>query len=108
MPGNAMLASAMPVNLPVGMLYAFLLVLARVGCAFTFFPLPGIKGSPEPVRVALAVGFTLSLFARWPVVNASAVTISTLAGWAAAEAVLGIAIGVSVAIVLEAFTLAAQ
>ena len=42
-----MLASAMPVNLPVGMLYAFLLVLARVGGAFTFVPLPGSKARPN-------------------------------------------------------------
>jgi flagellar biosynthetic protein FliR len=95
-------------TLSVGTLYAFLLVLARVGGALTFVPLPGINALPEPVRVALAMGFTLSLYARWPVIDAAAVTIATLAGWAAAEAALGIAIGVCVAIVLEAFTMAAQ
>jgi flagellar biosynthetic protein FliR len=95
-------------TLSVGTLYAFLLVLARVGGALTFVPLPGINALPEPVRVALAMGFTLSLHARWPVIDASGVTIATLAGWAAAEAALGIAIGVCVAIVLEAFTMAAQ
>jgi flagellar biosynthetic protein FliR len=100
----------MPANLTlsVGTLYAFLLVLARVGGALTFVPLPGMNAVPEPVRAALAVGFTLSLYARWPVVNASGVTIATLAGWAVAEAALGIAIGVCVAIVLETFTMAAQ
>jgi flagellar biosynthetic protein FliR len=95
-------------TLSVGTLYAFLLVLARVGGALVFVPLPGIKSAPEPVRAALALGFTLALFARWPVVQAANVTGATLAGWAAAEAVLGIAIGVSVAIVLEAFSLAGQ
>ena len=89
----------MPANLTlsVGTLYAFLLVLARVAGALTFVPLPGIKSVPEPVRAALAAALTLALFARWPVVNASMVTIGTLAEWAVAEAVLGIAIGVSVA-----------
>lgn len=94
--------------LSAGTLYGFLLVLARVGGALTFVPLPGIKGVPEPVRAALALGFTLALSARWPVVDAGRVTAMKLAGWVVSEAVVGIAIGVTVAIVLEAFTLAAQ
>lgn len=100
----------MPDNLTlsVGTLYAFLLVLARVGGALVFVPLPGLKGAPEPVRAALALGFTLALFGRWPAIDASNVTPVKLLAWAASEAALGIAIGVSVAIVLEAFTLAAQ
>jgi flagellar biosynthetic protein FliR len=100
----------MPANvtLSVGALYAFLLVLARVGGALIFVPLPGIKGVPQPARAALALGFTLALSARWPAVNAEVVTAMRLAGWAAAEAAVGIAIGICVAIVLEAFTLAAQ
>jgi flagellar biosynthetic protein FliR len=100
----------MPANvtLSVGTLYAFLLVLARVGGALVFVPLPGIKSAPQPVRVVLAFGFTLALYGRWPAVNAEVVTAMRLAGWAAAEAAVGIAIGVSVSIVLEAFNLAAQ
>ena len=54
------------------------------------------------------MAFTLALFSRWPVVPTDGVTVAVLAGWALAEAAVGIAIGVSVAIVLEAFTLAAQ
>jgi len=100
----------MPANvtLSAGSLYAFLLVLARVGGALIFVPLPGIKGGPQAARAALALGFTLALYGRWPLVNAEAVTGMRMAGWAAAEAAIGIAIGVSVAIVLEAFGLAAQ
>jgi len=92
----------------VGPLYAFLLVLARVGGALIFVPLPGIKGGPAPARAALALGFTLALYGRWPEVNAGAVTGMRMAGWAAAEAAVGIALGVAVAMVLEAFGLAAQ
>jgi flagellar biosynthetic protein FliR len=100
----------MPNNLTLsaGMLYAFLLVLARVGGSLVFIPLPGLKGAPEPVRAALALAFTLALFGRWPAVDASSVTPFKLLAWAASEAALGIGIGVSVAIVLEAFSLAAQ
>jgi len=94
--------------LSAGALYGFLLVLARVAGALTFVPLPGVKGAPEPVRAALALGFTLALRARWPVVEAGQVTAMKMTAWAASEAVVGIAIGVTVAIVLEAFTLAAQ
>ena len=95
-------------TLSAATLYAFLLVLARVGGALIFVPLPGVKGAPEPVRAALALGFTLALVSRWPAIDVAAVTPARLAGWALAEAALGIAIGVSVAIVLEAFALAAQ
>jgi flagellar biosynthetic protein FliR len=95
-------------TLSVGTLYAFLLVLTRVGGALVFVPLPGMKSAPEPVKIALSLSFTFALFGRWPAVDASNVTPMTLVAWAASEAALGIAIGVSVAIVLEAFSLAAQ
>jgi flagellar biosynthetic protein FliR len=100
----------MPAELTLssGTLYAFLLVLARVSGALVFVPLPGVRGAPETVRAALALGFTLALAARWPSIAGSAVTVGTLVAWLAAEAALGIAIGVSVAIVLEAFMMAAQ
>jgi flagellar biosynthetic protein FliR len=100
MPGN--------LTLSAGTLYAFLVVLARVSGALVFVPLPGLKGAPEPVRAALALGFTLALFGRWPAIDASNVTPAKLLAWAVSEAALGIGIGVSVAIVIEAFTLAAQ
>jgi flagellar biosynthesis protein FliR len=96
------------ITLSLGLLYSFLLVLARVGGALIFVPLPGVKGSPEAVRAALAAGFTLALFARWPAVEATVAAPLTMAGWAVSEAAIGIAIGVPVAIVLEAFILAAQ
>jgi flagellar biosynthetic protein FliR len=96
------------ITLSLGTLYAFLLVLARVGGALVFVPLPGAKNTPEPARVALALGFTLALAARWPVVDPHAAGAARLAMWAAAEATVGIAIGIIVATVLEVFVLAAQ
>jgi flagellar biosynthetic protein FliR len=59
------------------------------------------------VKVALSVAFALALFSRWPAVDPQ-VGIGTLATRILSEAALGLAIGVSVAIVLEAFTFAAQ
>ena len=96
------------VTLSMGTLYAFLLVLARVAGALVFVPLPGVKGGPQPARAALALGMTLALYGRWPAVTAASVTGMRMIAWAAAEASVGIAIGISVAIALEAFTLAAQ
>ncbi|MCU1237483.1 MAG: type secretion system inner rane protein [Candidatus Solibacter sp.] len=100
----------MPSNLTLsaGTLYGFLLVLARVGGALIFVPLPGIRGAPETVRAALALGFTVALFGRWPAVEAANVGVATLAGWVLSEAAIGLAIGITVAITLESLMLAAQ
>ena len=96
------------VTLSAGALYGFLLVLARVGGSLIFVPLPGVRSAPELARVALAMGFTLALYGQWPVMRTDGVMVAVLAGWALAEAAVGLAIGISVAISLEAFTLAAQ
>ncbi|MGA7237295.1 MAG: flagellar biosynthetic protein FliR [Bryobacteraceae bacterium] len=89
-------------------LYSFLLALARVASALTFVPLPGITAAPQPVRAAFALTCTFTLYGLWPAVHAPDVTGATLIVWVAAEASLGIAIGVCVAIALEGFTFAAQ
>ena len=59
------------VSFPAGLLYGFLLVLARVSGALAFVPLPGIKGSPGPARVVFSVALGLCLSARWPAVDAA-------------------------------------
>ena len=100
----------MPTNLTlsIGSLLGFLLVLVRVSGALAFVPLPGMNAGPHPARAALALGFSLALAARWPAVDGSAITPARFVVWVLAEAAMGIAIGISVALVLEAFTLAAQ
>lgn len=104
----------MPNNFPNSLLFSegtllsFLLVLARVSGSLVFVPLPGITQTPQVARAALALGFTMALFPEWPAVNAAHVTPLLLAGWVAAEASFGIALGIAVAVVLEAFGFAAQ
>ena len=100
----------MPTNLTLSAssLYGFLLVLVRVSGALVFVPFPGLSSMAGTVKMAFSLGFTLALAGRWPVVEAAGVSPARLAGWAGAEAAIGIAIGVSVAIVFEAFLLAAQ
>ena len=51
-------------TLSAGTLYSFMLVMARVGGALVFVPLPGVKSAPAAVRTALALGFTLALAGR--------------------------------------------
>ncbi len=94
--------------LSTGTLLAFLLTLARIGGALTFVPLPGLTASPQPVRAAFALACTFALYSRWPVVDADSITGGTLVVWVAAEAALGMAIGLCVAIALESFAFAAQ
>lgn len=100
----------MPANLTLqaSMLCSFLLVLARVGAAMVFVPIPGFNATAGPARAALAAGFALALFPVWPEVRVSTITPGTLAVWVVAESAVGVAIGVSVAIVLEAFMVAGQ
>ena len=95
-------------TLDAGALYAFLLVLARISGALVFVPLPGFNAVPGPVRAALALGATVALFPMWPHIDARGVTPAVLVCWAAAESAVGIGIGITVAIVLESFVLAAQ
>jgi flagellar biosynthesis protein FliR len=95
-------------TLSMDALYSFLLALARVASAITFVPLPGMTAAPQPIRAAFALTCTFALYTLWPVVHATEVTGATLVVWVAAEASLGIAIGLCVAIVLEGFSFAAQ
>lgn len=95
-------------HLDVGTLYAFLLVLARISGVFIYIPLPGIKAGPEAARAVLSVSMTFVLFPRWPVINPSEINIALLIGWMFAEAGLGLAIGLAVAFVTEAFQMGAQ
>ena len=94
------------ITLGIGTLYGFLLVLARVAATFTFVPLPQLKYSSTTARVVLSLAITIALRPVWP--TASSMDLPTLLVRMAAEAGFGIAIGLVVALVSEAFTLAMQ
>jgi flagellar biosynthetic protein FliR len=96
------------IHLDPGTLYAFLLVLARVGGAFIYIPLPGIKAGPELARIVLSVFMTFVLFERWPHVDAAQVTLPLLLGWLLAEAGMGIAVGLVASFLTEGFQMGAQ
>jgi flagellar biosynthetic protein FliR len=99
----------MPVefHLPLGVLFGFLAVLARVAGALSFVPLPGMRNSPQEVRAVLAVAVTLALQPLWPELP-SEPSFGWMLGLVASEAALGLTIGVAVAFLLETLLVAAQ
>jgi flagellar biosynthetic protein FliR len=89
-------------------LYGFLLVLARVGGALVFVPLPGFRSGPEPARVALGLGFAVALFPVWRAAPVSEPGIGQLAIWLLAEAAFGITVGIGVSFLSETLLVACQ
>ncbi|MBS1214453.1 MAG: type secretion system inner rane protein [Proteobacteria bacterium] len=94
--------------LPLATLWGFLLTLARVSGAFVFVPIPGMRGGLEMGRAVLAIAVTVALFPQWPRLEQASVSPGQMAVWLAAEAGLGIAVGLAVTLLMESFTLAAQ
>ncbi|MBV9267731.1 MAG: flagellar biosynthetic protein FliR [Acidobacteriaceae bacterium] len=89
------------ISFSIGLIYSFLLVLARIGGAVVFVPLPGIRSAPEPIRVVLILGLTFTLFPVWPTVPAT-ITAMEYAGWVAIEATFGLCIGLLVGFLADA------
>jgi flagellar biosynthetic protein FliR len=100
----------MPGELTISLstLYAFLLVLIRVGGVFVFVPIPGIRTGPSLPRVVLSVGIAIALFPHWPAVPPVAVELPQFVAWVFAEATLGILVGLLVALLTETFAIGAQ
>lgn len=98
----------MTLGLPLSTMYAFLLVLARVGGLIAFLPVPGFRNAPDSIRAVLAMTLTFALFPVWPAVPNIVAPIAQLTAWAIAEAGFGLVAGLAVAFLAEGFNLAAQ
>ena len=98
----------MTVQISLGSLYAFLLVLARVSGFIVFLPVPGFRNTLDSVRVALALAITVALYPVWPALPNATPSIGQLTAWAFSEAAFGLAIGLAVAFLTEAFQMGAQ
>ena len=100
----------MPTELSISIatVLSFALVLVRVSGVFVFVPLPGFASTPGVARIILSLGFTMALFPTWTALAAVPSTFGQLAGWIAAEATFGLAIGLAVGFALESFVLGAQ
>jgi flagellar biosynthetic protein FliR len=98
----------MTLGLPVSTIFAFLLVLARVGGLIAFLPIPGFKNAPEFVRVVLVIVITFALFPAWPALPNELPSFGLLTLWVFKEAGLGLAVGVTVGFLAEAFQMGMQ
>ncbi len=95
-------------TLSASTLFGFVLVLARMVGAFVFVPLPDRDAGPSIPRVVLALASTMTLYARWPKVDATEINLSTLFMILLSEMALGTGIGLMVSFISEAITLGAQ
>jgi flagellar biosynthetic protein FliR len=92
-------------------LLGFLYTLARVSGVFAFLPLAAFRAAPEAAKILLSLAFTVILWPEWksPVaLAAGGVTLGRIVTGLAGEMALGLVIGLTVAIVLEVFQVAAQ
>jgi len=93
-------------------LYGFLLVLTRVACTFVFVPLPQLRHSSTTARIVLSLAITIALGSVWPSIpfslNGGLAESWLLLERLAAEAGFGIAIGLTVTLISESFTLSMQ
>lgn len=89
-------------------LYAFLLVLARVSGIFIFLPLPGLQAGPSAAKITLAMVLTFGMYSRWPALESVPQSMMQVAGWMLSEAAIGLATGLAVAFLIEAVAFAAQ
>lgn len=95
-------------SLPLGSVYAFALVLIRVAGVFVFVPIPGVTAGPGAARIVLSLACTFALHSRWPVIDPAMVTTGVMIAWVLSEAVLGIAAGVLIGLIVEALVMGAQ
>jgi flagellar biosynthetic protein FliR len=100
MPGNAVI--------PAGLLFSFLLALARVSGVVAFLPLPGVRNAPDMTRIALALSMTFCLYSSWPPPPATDPGMVTLMMWVISETSFGLLLGLVVSVVVESFQLATQ
>lgn len=89
-------------------LLGFLLCLARVAGISVLVPIPGFRNGPDSARIVLALTISLILAPVWPVPPGPTPSTLQLAGWVISQAVVGMGIGLAVALLMEGFQLAAQ
>jgi flagellar biosynthetic protein FliR len=89
-------------------LFGFLFALARVSGVFAFLPLAVFRAAPDAAKIVLALAVTLMLHAYWKTPVGVEASMGRIVAGLAGEAALGLAIGVSLAIVIEVFKMAAQ
>jgi flagellar biosynthetic protein FliR len=87
-------------SVSASLLYSFLLVIARIGGAFIFVPLPGVRNTPEPIRIVLILAMTMALYPVWPAVAQNLGALE-FCGLILIEAAFGLCVGLFVAFLSE-------
>ncbi len=98
----------MTLGLPLSTMYAFLLVLARVGGLIAFLPIQAFRNAPMIFRAMLAFAATIALFPVWPHLPDVSPSIGQLTVWAFSEMGFGLVAGLAVAFLTEGFQIGAQ
>jgi flagellar biosynthesis protein FliR len=98
----------MTLGLPLSTIYAFLLVLARVGGLLAFLPITAFRSAPMVFRAVLAFVTTIALYPVWPQLPNVAPSVGQLTVWAFSEAGFGLVAGLAVALLTEGFQVGAQ
>jgi flagellar biosynthetic protein FliR len=98
----------MTLGLPLPTMLAFMLVLARVSGLVAFLPVAGFRNAPNLIRVVFAMALAFALFPVWPQLPNELPGLGHLTGAAFAELGFGLAAGLAVGFLAEAFQLAAQ
>jgi flagellar biosynthesis protein FliR len=91
----------------VALLYSFLLVIARIGGALIYVPLPGMNAVAQPVRIVLILAMAVALFPVWPTV-APDITPLTYCGMLLIDSAYGLCIGLLIGFLSEAGILFGQ
>lgn len=90
------------------LLARFLLTLTRLGLAFIFVPLPGVKSVPEVVRALLILSMAAVVTPLMPALASLPASPAAFVRALAGEAVYGLAAGVVIALLAEVLTFAMQ
>jgi flagellar biosynthetic protein FliR len=98
----------MTLGLPLSTIYAFLLVLARVGGLVAFLPVPAFRNAPMIFRAVLSFLITIALFPIWPHLPDVSPTIGQLTLWVFSEAGFGLVAGLAVTFLNEGFQVGMQ
>jgi flagellar biosynthetic protein FliR len=94
-------------HVSTGLIFSFLLVLARVAGTIIYVPLPGFQSTPEPVRALLVLSLTMALYPFWPVIPSDPGFL-LFTGWLLTEAAFGLCIGLLVGFLADAALLFGQ
>jgi flagellar biosynthesis protein FliR len=97
------------VAIPAQTLTAFLLVMARMGGLLLFIPAPGVRQGPEAAKIVFSAAAALTMVPFWwhqpgPIFTEPGHFLAAML----AEAALGTAIGLAVALLAESLIMAAQ